>query len=237
MLSLAELQLKNKDEVDVELYNRYSRLPPVSVTKVFDGYRSLKTALEEKRVFSKDRADANSNIVGGCVVLDAVFPPTYGKSSLGIGLTEAEKLERYALREIPRTHGIPAVYMHYEPCIVIINVFICWCGSVHRATMLNTWMAALLARYAQCTPEAQAAIQTFLALDEDNPAEPLNQTIHAVYVSSHLALILWFAVCSCDFSCHFSEKCRRALLLSTFVFLSAIWIASIMSILMIPFAF
>lgn len=65
--------------------------------------------------------------------------------------------------------------------------------------MLNTWMAALLARYAQCTPEAQAAIQTFLALDEDNPAEPLNQTIHAVYVPSHLASIPWFALCSCDF--------------------------------------
>ena len=127
--------------MDVEQYGRLSRLPPLSVSKVFDVYRTLMRQLEEKRVYSKDRLETSAS-TGGCVVLDAVFPPTYGKSSLGIGLTEAEKQE--------------------------------------RTTKLNMWMAALLTKYAHCTPEAQELIHAFLSLDEDNPAEPANKTIHAV---------------------------------------------------------
>ena len=143
ILTYPELTNPEKKDMDVEQYGRLSRLPPLSVSKVFDGYRTLMRQLEEKRVYSKDRLETSAS-TGGCVVLDAVFPPTYGKSSLGIGLTEAEKQE--------------------------------------RTTKLNMWMAALLAKYAHCTPEAQELIHAFLSLDEDNPAEPANKTIHAVYV-------------------------------------------------------
>lgn len=142
ILTYNELTNPEKKDMDVEEYQKLCRLPMFTLSKVFDAYRTLMRALEEKRVYSKDRLETSAS-TGGCVVLDAVFPPTYGKSSLGIGLNEAEKLE--------------------------------------RASKLNAWMAALLSKYAHCTPEAQDLIHSFLGLDEDNPAEPANKTIHAMY--------------------------------------------------------
>jgi hypothetical protein len=156
ILSYGELSNPEKIDIDVDQYRRLSSLPPFVVSKVFDAYRSLMRTLEEKRVFSKDKVDTS---IGGSVVIDAPFPVTYGKSSLGIGLSDAEKAE--------------------------------------RASQLNVWMAALLTKFAFCTPEAQAVVEAFLGMEEDNPAEPANKYIMMMYViwKHRLQLIVSFSMC------------------------------------------
>ncbi len=63
------------------------------------------------RVFSRDKVE-NSTPIGGVVVIDAIFPPTYTKSSMGISLNEQEKRERVSMLNL----WIGALLSKYHAC-------------------------------------------------------------------------------------------------------------------------
>lgn len=86
-----------RDEVDVAIYNsRIATMPPISIMKVFDAYRTLMLDLESMGVFPKDHAqkaqafDEDDSTRRRSIVLDAPFPKTFRRSSLGFGLTDSQ---------------------------------------------------------------------------------------------------------------------------------------------------
>ncbi len=96
ILEIYEVMDFDKTELDIDAYARYSNMQPKAVNKVFDAYRSLKTALQDVHVYSKDtQSEANKD--PRAVVVDAPFPKTYPKSKLGIGLTESQLQLRVTL--------------------------------------------------------------------------------------------------------------------------------------------
>ena len=60
-----------------------------SVTSTFSAYRDLSNGLENFDVFSKDRLK-NSHDLNDCTIIDASFPETYAKSSVGMELSPSE---------------------------------------------------------------------------------------------------------------------------------------------------
>lgn len=86
-----------RDEVDVAVYeNRVATIPPISIMKVFDGYRTLMLDLESMGVFPKDHAhkaqayDEDDSTRRRSIVIDAPFPKTFRRSSLGISLSDQQ---------------------------------------------------------------------------------------------------------------------------------------------------
>eukprot|EP01033_Poteriospumella_lacustris_P017323 gene17323-12381_t len=86
-----------RDEVDVAVYDaRVATIPPISIMKVFDGYRTLMLDLEAMGVFPKDHAhkaqayDEDDSTRRRSIVIDAPFPKTFRRSSLGINLSEQQ---------------------------------------------------------------------------------------------------------------------------------------------------
>lgn len=96
ILDIYEVTTVDKTELDAALYARYSGMAAKSTNKVFDGYRSLKAALQESHVYSRDTAGEASRDPRA-VVIDAPFPKTYSKSKLGIGLNESELQQRLVI--------------------------------------------------------------------------------------------------------------------------------------------
>lgn len=93
-----------RDEVDVALYDaRVATIPPISIMKVFDGYRTLMLDLEAMGVFPKDHAhkaqayDEDDSTRRRSIVIDAPFPKTFRRSSLGINLSEQQLQMRYVV--------------------------------------------------------------------------------------------------------------------------------------------
>jgi hypothetical protein len=115
-----------------------------TTAKVFDSYRTLRTALEEKRVFSRDRIEA-SEATGGSVVIDAIFPPTYGKSTLGIGLTEAEKQERAMLLNVWVASLLSRYYQCTQEAQELIRIFF-GLDEDNPAEPQNIWIVQMLRR-------------------------------------------------------------------------------------------
>jgi hypothetical protein len=96
ILEIYEVVDCDKTELDAEAYGRYSAMQPKAINKVFDGYRSLKTSLQDVHVYSRD-TQSEANRDPRAVVVDAPFPKTYPKSKLGIGLTDAQLQLRVTL--------------------------------------------------------------------------------------------------------------------------------------------
>lgn len=93
----------SKDDLDPDAMARLSDIPPAAVTSVFDGYRQLMQDLETVGVFSKDHSskaaifDEDDDNRRRSIVIDAAFPKTFRRSSLGLGLTEQQAAARVVL--------------------------------------------------------------------------------------------------------------------------------------------
>lgn len=92
--------------LDVECYRRTIQcLPPLSICKVFDGYRNLQTSLNSINVVTKKLTEAEvetllqdkeiPGILRGGVVINAEFPRTYKRQSLGFKLTDSQLQHRF----------------------------------------------------------------------------------------------------------------------------------------------
>jgi hypothetical protein len=85
------------DSIDPAAYEAQVKATRLSVAVAFDSYRELKNDLERVHVFSSDNpADSSAARQNGfkVIVIDAPFPPTLAKSSVGIALTEMEQFQR-----------------------------------------------------------------------------------------------------------------------------------------------
>lgn len=92
----------SKDELDATQYEeKIANIPPISVMKVFDGYRSLMLDLEGLGVFPKDHSykaqdyDEDDATRRRAIVIEAPFPKTFRRSSIGFSLTEQQLQMRY----------------------------------------------------------------------------------------------------------------------------------------------
>lgn len=95
VLSYAEMVYTEKDRVDQEAYNKMQNsLSFISVTKVFDGYRTLKMNLEKEGIYCHDYIPSGTKLNNQSIVLEASFPQTHRRSSLGFGLTEMQIHQR-----------------------------------------------------------------------------------------------------------------------------------------------
>lgn len=166
ILDIFEVTTMDKTELDAALYAKYSGMATKSTNKVFDGYRTLRAGLQESHVYSRDAA-GEAGKDPRAVVIDAVFPKTYSKSKLGIGLSESELQQRYALYS---KHSFSLYLSH-------TLIYFRWLLSV---SVLNAWMGALLTAFPRLGEEAQDRIVSFLSLEEDNPAEPQNRAMQAM---------------------------------------------------------
>eukprot|EP01031_Cornospumella_fuschlensis_P027566 gene27566-33292_t len=96
ILPWEETSFPDKDALDGEAYAAHAKLPPIAVQRPFDGYRTLKLQLEELGLFTKDAAQAalkfneDHSKRRHAISLVASFPRTLRRSSLGIGLTDAQ---------------------------------------------------------------------------------------------------------------------------------------------------
>ena len=96
-------------DYDEDAYNRIMLNPmgnSVFVCKAFDAYRTLKSTLEDFGVYCADKdalAKAASDPDAICV--DAVFPKTYAKSTVGFGLSETELRDRCVLYYVLRCYS------------------------------------------------------------------------------------------------------------------------------------
>eukprot|EP00981_Chlorochromonas_danica_P004836 scaffold967_cov173-Ochromonas_danica.AAC.47 len=168
ILSLQDSTYKDKDNVDPEAYALQSHLPPITVSKVFDGYRQLKASLEDigvqcnilsawlfcaltvlyiAGVFSRDTQDKAKQYNEGesirryAMIIPAIFPRTYRRSSLGLSLTEPQLQT--------------------------------------RVVQLNLWVGALLTAFQTLPSEAQSMILDFLSIpppDVDESDKALENT-------------------------------------------------------------
>lgn len=89
--------LLKEDVHDIEAYTtKINGIPAISVAKVFDGYRTLMTDLEALGVFPRDHAHKAEAFNDDdftrrrAIVIDAAFPKTFRRSSLGFSLTEQQ---------------------------------------------------------------------------------------------------------------------------------------------------
>lgn len=82
-------------KIDQAAYNQISMLPAKTILKVFDGYRALKTSLEEYEVYSMDK-EKIAREKPSSILIAAYFPKTYTRSALGLGLGESEIRTRTA---------------------------------------------------------------------------------------------------------------------------------------------
>lgn len=110
-----------RDEIDVAVYDaRVATIPPISIMKVFDGYRTLMLDLESMGVFPKDHAhkaqayDEDDSTRRRAIVIDAPFPKTFRRSSLGINLSEQQLQMRYVTFSL-----LPCVCVCVCVCILL----------------------------------------------------------------------------------------------------------------------
>lgn len=66
------------------------------MSKVFDGYRAFKANLETKGVFCHDSVPAGTKLDEKSIVIEASFPHTHRRSSLGFGLNDTQVVQRSA---------------------------------------------------------------------------------------------------------------------------------------------
>lgn len=149
-----------RDEVDVAVYDaRVATIPPISIMKVFDGYRTLMLDLEAMGVFPKDHAhkaqayDDDDSTRRRSIVIDAPFPKTFRRSSLGINLSEQQLQMRYV---------VVVVADGWIRCV--LSLFLSLSFSVYRVVMLNNWMGVLLRAFNSLPADAQQAILSFVGI-------------------------------------------------------------------------
>jgi hypothetical protein len=144
VLPFQELEVSYKSDINQDQYIPFSCVPPISLTLAFDGYRNLKTELEQFGIFTRtNQSGANayneeiaqlysleSNKHMLAVVLDCEFPRTFKRSAMGISLSETQLQERCAL--------------------------------------LNHWMGLLLKGFVSFSPKAQELLLTFFAMPYTN---------------------------------------------------------------------
>jgi hypothetical protein len=96
ILPFTEIVYNDKHKVDQFAYTKVqSSMGNISVTYVFDEYRKLKMNLEKKSIYCHDFVPAGTNLNNnGVILLEASFPSTHRRSSLGLGLTDAQILNR-----------------------------------------------------------------------------------------------------------------------------------------------
>eukprot|EP01038_Epipyxis_sp_PR26KG_P004348 gene4348-6152_t len=86
----------DKDNIDVEEYNKLHSFPPLGNSKVFANYRQLKTDLEACNVYAKgDKQKPVPN--KPIIIIDSMFPKTYARSAMGLGLTETQLATRVVM--------------------------------------------------------------------------------------------------------------------------------------------
>jgi hypothetical protein len=97
LLPYEEVMIDNKEEVDREQYiSLFSTISPITISKVFDGYRTLLQELETCGIFSKDHTtkaqqyNEDEFTRRRAIIIDAAFPKTFRRSSLGMSLTEQQ---------------------------------------------------------------------------------------------------------------------------------------------------
>ncbi len=91
ILPFREIVYTDKDKVDQDAYNKMQgSMGYVSTTKVFDGYRTLKMNLEKYKIYCHDFVPSGTKLDEHSFVLEASFPKTYSRSSMGFKLSEMQ---------------------------------------------------------------------------------------------------------------------------------------------------
>jgi hypothetical protein len=99
-----KISQSEKDDIDVDTYSKLVNYPPVTVAGNFDLYRTLRNNLQTAGVSSRDASSFDAtggsageqqllptlNENGKVITIPAVFPKTFKRSSLGLGLTESQ---------------------------------------------------------------------------------------------------------------------------------------------------
>lgn len=126
ILPYTEVQYSQKAMIDIDAYLRTVSVGGsgpyhISVTKAFDGYRALHKRLESFSIYCHDAKGIPTN---GAVIIEASFPRTFKRSSLGLGLSDSQLRTRTA--ELNRYMGALMTKYHLYPreAQEVINNFV-----------------------------------------------------------------------------------------------------------------